>query len=148
MNHYGMQPTWNNVGVAHENGDVEQSHFRFKQALDQALRVRGSRDFVDQNNYQHFLEELVRNRNLTRSVRFASERKLLNPLPTKPLEPCRELKVMVSRFSTIQVLANTYSVPSRLIGSSLKVRVHSQRLEVYLGSTDFAPTVGATATTD
>lgn len=134
MNHYGMQPTWNNVGIAHENGDVEQSHFRFKQALDQALRVRGSRDFVDQNSYQHFLEELVRNRNLTRSVRFATERKLLNPLPTKPLEPSRELRVMVSRFSTIQVLANTYSVPSRLIGSSLKVRIHSQRLEVYLGS--------------
>ena len=28
MRHYGMQPTWNNAGVAHENGDVEQSHFR------------------------------------------------------------------------------------------------------------------------
>ena len=34
MNHYAMQPTWNNLGVSHENGDVEQSHFRFKQALD------------------------------------------------------------------------------------------------------------------
>ena len=32
MAHYGMQPTWNNTGVAHENGDVEQSHHRFKQA--------------------------------------------------------------------------------------------------------------------
>src|SRR6266700_3663378 len=37
MAHYGMQPTWNNTGVAHENGDVEQSHHRFKQAVDQAL---------------------------------------------------------------------------------------------------------------
>jgi len=46
MAHYGMQPTWNNTGVAHENGDVEQSHHRFKQAVDQALRVRGSRDFA------------------------------------------------------------------------------------------------------
>ncbi len=45
MGHYGMQPTWNNTGVAHENGDVEQSHYRFKQAVDQALRARGSRDF-------------------------------------------------------------------------------------------------------
>lgn len=24
MAHYGMQPTWNNVSIAHENGDVEQ----------------------------------------------------------------------------------------------------------------------------
>ncbi len=39
-----MEPTTNNVGIAHENGDVEQSHYRFKDALDQALRVRGSRD--------------------------------------------------------------------------------------------------------
>jgi len=134
MNHYGMQPTWNNVGVAHENGDVEQSHFRFKQALDQALRVRGSRDFVDQTSYQRFLQELVRKRNLTRSDRFEGERKLLSPLPTKPLKPCRELKVAVSRFSTIQVLANTYSVPSRLIGTTLTVRVHSSTLELYVGS--------------
>src|SRR5258708_9638210 len=26
--HYGMQPTWNTTGVAHENGDVEPSHHR------------------------------------------------------------------------------------------------------------------------
>jgi hypothetical protein len=41
MGHYGLEPTTNNLGVAHENGDVEQSHFRFKAAVDQALRVRG-----------------------------------------------------------------------------------------------------------
>ena len=37
MAHYGMQPTKNNVTIAHENGDVEQSHHQFKQAVDQAL---------------------------------------------------------------------------------------------------------------
>ena len=47
MRHYDLVPTWNNAGVAHENGDVEQSHHRFKLAVDQALRVRGSRDFAD-----------------------------------------------------------------------------------------------------
>lgn len=45
--HYGMQPSANSAGLAHQNGDVEQSHFRFKQAIDQALRVRGSREFAD-----------------------------------------------------------------------------------------------------
>jgi hypothetical protein len=45
--HYGMQPSANTGGLAHQNGDVEQSHFRFKDAVDQALRVRGSRDFAD-----------------------------------------------------------------------------------------------------
>ena len=45
MAHYGMEPTKNNLRIAHENGDVEQSHHQFKQAVDQALRVRASRDF-------------------------------------------------------------------------------------------------------
>jgi len=51
MQHYGMTPSTNNPGEAHENGDVEQAHFRFKEAVDQALRVRGSRDFVDRAAY-------------------------------------------------------------------------------------------------
>ena len=44
------------LGVAHENGDVEQAHHRFKQAVDQALRVRGSRDFPDRAAYDRFLQ--------------------------------------------------------------------------------------------
>jgi hypothetical protein len=32
------------------------------------------------------------------------------------------------------VLRNTYSVPSRLIGSTLLVRVHAETLEVYRGT--------------
>jgi hypothetical protein len=134
MAHYGMQPTWNNTGVAHENGDVEQSHHRFKQAVDQALRARGSRDFLNRAAYDRFLHELVRNRNLNRSVRFAAERDALRPLPSTPLAPCKELRVTVSRFSTIQVLGNTYSVPSRLIGTALTIRVRAETLEGFVGS--------------
>jgi hypothetical protein len=48
-----------------------------------------------------------------------------------PLWTCRELRVPVSRFSTVRVLRNTYSVPSRLIGTTLLVRVRSETLEVY-----------------
>ena len=55
----------------------------------------------------------------------------LRPLPATPLGLCREVRVPVSRFSTIQVLRNTYSVPSRLIGTTLLVRVRSETLEVY-----------------
>jgi hypothetical protein len=134
MTHYGMQPTTNNAGIAHENGDVEQAHYRFKQAVDQALRVRGSRDFADRAVYTRFLQEVVRYRNQTRQIRFADERRTLRPLPATPLVPCRELRVSVSRFSTIQVLRNTYSVPSRLIGTTVLVRVRAETLEVYHGT--------------
>jgi len=134
MAHYGIQPTWNNTGIAHENGDVEQAHHRFKQAVDQALRARGSRDFADRSAYQHFVQTLVSKRNQTRAVRFAQEKVVLRPLPLAPLAPCKELRVTVSRFSTIQILANTYSVPSRLIGSSVLIRVRAETLEGYVGT--------------
>jgi hypothetical protein len=135
MAHYGMQPTTNTAGEAHQNGDVEQAHYRFKVAVDQALRVRGSRDFADRAAYERFLHELVRQRNLTRQQRFAVEQQVLRPLPATPLAPCRELRVVVSRFSTIHLLNNTYSVPARLIGTTLTVRLRAETVEAYVGAT-------------
>jgi transcriptional regulator with XRE-family HTH domain len=135
MEHYGLEPTTNNLGVAHENGDVEQEHRQFKRAVDQALRARGSREFADRAAYNRFLQNLVKQRNLRRQGRWLHEREALRPLPMAPLELCREVRTPVSRFSTIQVLRNTYSVPSRLIGSTLLVRVHSETLEVYRATT-------------
>ncbi len=134
MAHYGMQPPWNNQGIAHENGDVEQSHHRFKQAVDQALRARGNRDFADRGAYEHFVQTLVSKRNQTRSMPFEAERAALRPLPVAQLAPCKELRVTVSRFSTIQVLNNTYSVPSRLIGTRVLIRVRAETLEGYVGT--------------
>src|SRR5207247_4071315 len=109
-------------------------HFRFKEAVDQALRVRGSRDFADRRTYEAFLQNLVAKRNQSRAKRFAAERTALHPLPATLLAPCKELRVSVSRFSTIQVLGNTYSVPSRLIGTTLTLRVRAETLEGFVGS--------------
>lgn len=134
MQHYGLTPSTNTPGEAHENGDVEQAHFRFKEAVDQALRVRGSRDFVDRAAYTNWLQELVRKRNATRQARWSDDLAALRPLPKTPLHPCRELHLVVSRFSTIRVLHNTYSVPSRLIGTTLTVRVRAEVLELYVGT--------------
>ena len=129
MAHYGMQPTRNTPGESHQNGDVEQAHHRFKVAVDQALRVRGSREFTTRSAYASFLNELVRRRNLTRERRFEIERERLKPLPA-----CREVKTRVTRFSTIHVLGKCYSVPSRLIRADLKVRVRAEILELYYGA--------------
>jgi hypothetical protein len=133
MSHYGMQPTWNNTGVAHETGDVEQSHHRFKEAVDQALRVRGTRDFATRSAYEHFLQDLVYKRTQTRAALFAAEKEALRPLPATPLSPCKELRVSVSRFSTIAVDAHVYCVPSRLIGTRVLIRVRAETLEGYVG---------------
>jgi hypothetical protein len=135
MAHYHMQPSTNQPGIAHENGDVEQAHYRFKEAVDQALRLRGSRDFPDRAAYTRWLHELVRQRNATRAVRWAEERTTLQPLPTTPLEPTQDVLVTVSRFATIRVLRNLYSVPSRLIGHAVLARVRAERIALYLGAT-------------
>ena len=94
----------------------------------------GAESLRDRPAYTRFLQNLVKERNLTRQVRWAEEQAALRPLPASWLALCRELRVRVSRFSTIQVLRNTYSVPSRLIGTKLLVRVRSEVLEVYRGT--------------
>ncbi len=91
--HYGMEPTTNNAGVAHENGDVEQAHFRFKQAVDQALRVRGSRDFPDRAAYAGSWPSWSASAISRATARWAEERAALRPLPAAPLALCRELPV-------------------------------------------------------
>jgi hypothetical protein len=132
--HYAMEPHANKAGCANQNGDVEQSHHRFKRATDQALRVRGHRDFADRAAYAAFLAALVQKRNRSRSKRIAIERPLLRELPAKPLDFRRELKIRVSRFSLINVLGNHYSVPSRLIGSVVNVRLRAEAFDVYSGT--------------
>jgi hypothetical protein len=99
--------TTNTPGEAHENGAVEQSHVRCKDALDQALRLRGSRDFEDRAASLRFVAGLVRLRNQTRQARWIEEREHLAPLPSLPLDPVQELRVSVRRCSTIRVLRNT-----------------------------------------
>lgn len=137
--HYGMEASANTAGEAHQNGDVERGHFRFKEAVDQATPrgypVRGSRDFADRACYDQLLQQIVRRRNETRRVRFAAEQAALRPLPLLPLSPTREFRVRVSRFSTIQVLGTTYSVPSRLLGVAVRVRVRAETLAVLVGAT-------------
>jgi hypothetical protein len=134
MRHYGTTPTRNTPGESHQNGDVEQSHHRFKDSLDQALRVRGSRDFESRAAYEAFVNDHVRRRNATRRARYEEDLAALQPLPAAPLSPCQQLSVTVSRFSTIRVLHNAYSVPSRLIGTELTVRVRAEVLEMYVGA--------------
>ena len=78
MRHYPMQPATNQPGEAHENGDVAQAHYRFKQAVAQARALRGSRDFHDHATYTRWLHDLVRRRNMTRAVRADEERAQLH----------------------------------------------------------------------
>jgi transposase len=131
--HYGLRASHNSPGRAHENGDVEQSHHRFKRAVEQALLLRGRRDFASREEYTEFLRELLRRRNSVRRERLATELAVLRPLPGRRLEDYSVEVVKVTRNSTITVRHNLYSVPSQLIGERVEARVFAEQLQVWFG---------------
>ena len=131
LRHYGLEGQAIRAGKANENGDAEQSHHRLKRALEQALLLRGSRDFGAVAEYEAFLSELFGRSNAGRRERLAEEVPLLRPLPARRLESCRRVKARVDTGSTIHVRGNTYSVPARLIGEEVEARVHAERVEVW-----------------
>jgi hypothetical protein len=135
MDHYGLEKERIQARQANENGDVESSHRHFKEAVDQALMLRGSRDFEGREKYSQFLTEVLRQRNLGREIRTQSERVKLRPLPVQRHESCRHVRVRVGVGSILKVDRNTYSVPSRLIGEYVDVRLCVEDLEVWYGGT-------------
>jgi len=134
VDHYGMEPRTTHLRSPHENGDVESSNGGLKRALEQHLLLRGSRDFESIEAYEIFLQQVMGKRNRGRQERLEEEMEVMKPLPTASLTICREEKVKVSRSSLIRVLRNTYSVPTGLIGHTIKVRIHEWHLEVYYGT--------------
>jgi hypothetical protein len=131
LRHYGLQGQAIQAGKGNENGDVEQSHRQFKRTLDQALMLRGSRDFPGREAYTAFLRQQFQHSNSGRQGRLAEERALLRPLPSRRLEACKRLKVRVETGSTIRVEGNVYSVASRLIGEWVEARLYAERVEVW-----------------
>lgn len=130
MEHYRMKPKRINPGEAHENGDVEQSHFRFVKAVDQELMLRGSRDFADREEYERFLRNIFKQRNSGRKKYLEIEKEKLRPLPGKKIDSFKKIEKPVSKNSTIIIDKNIYSVASRLIGETVKVKVFAEHLEV------------------
>jgi hypothetical protein len=131
--HYGMLASRNNRGVAHENGVIESHHGHLKRALDQALLLRGSREFADLDAYRRFVAELVSRRNARRRKLVELERAELRPLPTQRTHDFDQTTVLVTSSSGFVLRKVFYTVPSRLIGHRLRVRIYDDRLECYLG---------------
>lgn len=134
LSHYRLQPNAINAKRPNENGDVEQSHYRFKQALDQSLMLRGSRDFPTTADYHAYLLRLFDQLNSGCSKRFSEEKKTLSSLPIRRLDTTKVLKVTVGPSSTIRIYRNVYSVDSRLIGETVQARLKSDHVEIWYAS--------------
>jgi hypothetical protein len=133
--HYGLTASRNNPGEAHENGAIEAHHGHLKTAIDQALILRGSRDFNDLAAYRMFIDQLVGRRNKRRQDALQTELVALRKLPARRTTDFTELVVRVTRTGGFQVHGVFYSAPARLIGHRLRVHVYDDRIEAYLGST-------------
>lgn len=129
--HYGLEASRNWPGNAHENGDVESAHGHFKTAVEQRLRLSGTRDFSSVERYRQLLGEIAAQRNSRRQERLERERAALRPLPARRLPVYREEQRTVTRGSLVRVASKAYSVPSRLIGERLTARLYADRVELY-----------------
>jgi hypothetical protein len=119
--------------VTNENGDVEQSHHRLKRAVEQALLLRGSRDFENLAEYAQFLKDLFAQRNAGRRARLAEEMAVMRELPARRMESAKRERVKVASGSLIHVERNAYSVNSRLIRTQVEARLYLDRVEVWYG---------------
>jgi len=133
--HYKMAASRNNPGEAHENGAVEAHNRHLKAALDQALILRGSRDFASLDDWRRFVDQLVARRNRRREAALRIEAAALKSLPPRRTTDFTEVVARVTRTGGFLVHGIFYSAPSRLIGQRLRVHVYDDRIEAWLGST-------------
>lgn len=133
--HYGMEPTRNNTGVAHENGSIESAHGHIKAAVKDALLLRGSNDFADLAAYRRFIDEVVTARNRRHAPSIDVERRALRPLPDMRTTDYEEVLVTVTSSGGFTLRKVFYTVPSRLIGHKLRARLYDDRIDLLLGGT-------------
>ena len=132
--HYGMRPSRNNLGVSHENGSIESRQGTLKRTMEQALLLRGHRDFADLDAYRLFVAEVFGRLNGRVARKFNEERAMLMALPARRSSDYEEVDARVTKYCTMTIKKVLYTAPSRLVGHRLKVRVFAERLECWLGN--------------
>ncbi|MCD6198142.1 MAG: IS21 family transposase [Deltaproteobacteria bacterium] len=131
LSHYRIKGEKIQAGKANENGDIEQRHYRFKKALEQALLLRGSRNFASRTAYSEFLRGLFTRLNSGRKERFQEELRVLRRLPERRLNDFKQKRVKVGPGSAIRLQHNVYSVPSRLKGEWVEARLYAEYVEIW-----------------
>jgi hypothetical protein len=133
--HYGMEPSRNNRGVAHENGSIESPHGHLKRAIQDALLLRGSARFADLEAYRRFIDEIVSRKNARNEKRISAERRVLKPLPANRTCDYEETTGLVTSSGGFTLRKVFYTVPSRLVGHRLRVKLYDDRLDLLIGTT-------------
>lgn len=131
MRHLGMKPRTIGVGESEQNGDIEAANGALKRRLEQHLLLRQSRDFESVQGYESWVQSRCSLANSGRSKRVAEELAVMGELNPERLCEHVDIGVKVTSWSTIYVKENVYSVPSRLIGQQVRVRLTERDIEVW-----------------
>jgi transposase len=131
MRHFGMEPRTIGVGKSEQNGDVEAANGALKRRLEQHLKLRGSRDFDSVDVYETWVQSKCDAANGGRATRVNQELAVMTELNPARLCEHIELDVPVTTWSTVRVKDNVYSVPSRLIGETVRVRLSERSIEIW-----------------
>ena len=73
MSYYNGEAERTNPRCANENGDVEVSNGHLKDRIDQALMLRGSRNFETREAYVTFVEDLIKRANANWRKKFLDD---------------------------------------------------------------------------
>ena len=114
LDHYGLRSTRINPGQSHENGVAEHAHYRLKDAIDQALILRGSRDFDTVDDYAGFVMEMVERRNRLIEGKLEQEMACLRSLPPAPVPEYVNYQARVRKCALPQ--QNRY--PTQMVASN------------------------------
>jgi transposase len=134
--HYGYDAFYCQPGHegSHEKGGVEGEGGRFRRnhcvpmpVVESAGELNAMLEAWDE------ADDARRIGNRTASVRqdWAVERPLLRPLPAEPFDTALTLTPRVDRYAQVMVRCNQYSVPARLIGHRVRVRLSASTVTVY-----------------
>jgi transposase len=141
--HYGFDAFYCQPGVAgaHEKGGVEGEGGRFRRnhcvpmpvvdSISQLNELLAAADAKD--DYRR-----IANRATTVGHDYLVEKPLLRPLPTAEFPTWLTLEPRVDRYARITVRQCPYSVPSKLIGRRVRVRLAASTMTVFDGRLEVA----------
>ena len=114
---------------------LSHTHRHFKDRLKSELIKRDSLNFDSFEQYRAFVKGLAAKLNLKNASKIAVERAHLRALPEGRASEYDDVTAVVPSSSVIVVRRVIYSVPNKLIGKVLHIKLYDDKLECFLGAT-------------
>ena len=132
MRHFGMTPRTTAVGAKEQNGDVEASNGVIKRRLEQLCWCEAAATSRTATAWQSFIDEALRKANAgAQSARRARTSRRCASSTSRSCPSTSRKTSWSASGAPCGVKHCAYSVPSRLIGQMLRVRVFEDRIEAY-----------------